>query len=109
MLFIVYLCCSTPSRERDVIFTSLLLDFPGDSVVKNLPANVGDAGDTEDLGSVSGSGRSPEEEEEMTIHSSILAWEIPWTEKPDGLQSMSLQRVGQSLVTEHAHSLLSLE
>ena len=27
-------------------------------------------------------------EEEMTIHSSILAWEIPWTEEPGGLQSM---------------------
>ena len=33
-------------------------------------------------------------EEEMAIHSSILAWEIPWTEEPGGLQSMELQRVG---------------
>ena len=33
-------------------------------------------------------------EEEMATHSSILAWEIPWTEKPDGLQSMGSQRVG---------------
>ena len=33
-------------------------------------------------------------EEEMATHSSILAWEIPWTEKGDGLQSMGLQRVG---------------
>ena len=32
-------------------------------------------------------------EEEMTIHTSILAWEIPWTEEPGGLQSMGLQRV----------------
>ena len=30
----------------------------------------------------------------MTTHSSILAWRIPWTEKPDGLQFMGLQRVG---------------
>ena len=29
-------------------------------------------------------------EKEMTPHSSILAWEIPWTEEPDGLQSMGL-------------------
>jgi len=29
------------------------------------------------------------------IHSSTLAWEIPWTEKPGRLQSMGLQRVGQ--------------
>ena len=33
-------------------------------------------------------------EEGMTIYSSILAWRIPWTEKPGGLQSMGLQRVG---------------
>ena len=32
-------------------------------------------------------------EKEMTTHFSILAWEIPWTEEPGGLQSMGLQRV----------------
>ena len=32
-------------------------------------------------------------EEEMATHSSILAWEIPWTEEPEGLQSRGLQRV----------------
>ena len=32
-------------------------------------------------------------EEGMAIHSSILAWRIPWTEEPGGLQSMGLQRV----------------
>ena len=31
-------------------------------------------------------------EEEMATHSSILAWEIPWTEEPDGLQSMVSQK-----------------
>ena len=31
--------------------------------------------------------------QEVETHSSILAWEIPWTEEPDGLQSMGLQRV----------------
>ena len=31
---------------------------------------------------------------EMATHSSILAWEIPWTEEPGGLQSMASQRVG---------------
>ena len=30
-------------------------------------------------------------EKEMTTHSSILAWEVPWTEEPGGLQSMGLQ------------------
>ena len=32
--------------------------------------------------------------EEMATHSSILAWEVPWTEEPGGLQSMGPQRVG---------------
>ena len=43
-----------------------------------------------DLSLISGSGRSPGE----VIHSSILAWEIPWREEPGGLQSMGSQRVG---------------
>ena len=34
------------------------------------------------------------EEKEMATHSSILAWRIPWTEEPGGLQSMGSQRVG---------------
>ena len=33
-------------------------------------------------------------EKEMVIHSSTLAWKIPWTEEPDRLQSMGSQRVG---------------
>ena len=36
----------------------------------------------------------------MTTHSSVLAWEILWTEKPGGLQSTGLQRVRHDLVTE---------
>ena len=39
-------------------------------------------------------------EKEMNTHSSILAWESPWTEEPDGLQSLGLQRVGHDLVTK---------
>ena len=61
------------------------------SVVKNLIAN------SEDTGSNIGSGRSPREE--MAIHSSILAWEIPSTEEPGGLQYMGSQRVGHDLAT----------
>jgi len=38
----------------------------------------------------------------MGTHSSILAWRIPWTEEPGGLQSMGLQRIGHDLVTELA-------
>ena len=56
---------------------------------KNLPS---DAGDTGDATSSPGLGRSLEEE--TATHSSILAWEIPWTEEPGELQSMGLQRVG---------------
>ena len=33
-------------------------------------------------------------EKEMATHSSMLAWEIPWIEEPDGLTSLVLQRVG---------------
>ena len=53
-------------------------------MVNNLPANAGDEG------SITGSGRSPEKE--MTTHFSILAWEIPWTQEPGGLQSLALQK-----------------
>ena len=49
-------------------------------MVKNLPVN---AGDTRDKGSIPGS--EDPLGKEMVIHSSILAWEIPWTEEPAGL------------------------
>ena len=39
-------------------------------------------------------GREDPLEKEMAIQSSTLAWKIPWTEEPDRLQSMGLQRVG---------------
>ena len=51
----------------------------------------GSAGDAGDEGFILGSG-TPLLEEEMATHSSILAWEIPWTEEPGGLQSMGSQR-----------------
>ena len=37
-------------------------------------------------------GREDPLKKQMTTHSSILAWKIPWTEEPDGLQSMGLQK-----------------
>ena len=40
--------------------------------------------------------------EETATHSSILAWESPWTEEPGWLQFMVLQRVGHDSVTKHA-------
>ena len=36
----------------------------------------------------------------MATHSSVFAWEIPWTEEPDGLQSMGMQRVRHDLMTK---------
>ena len=60
---------------------------PGGAVVKNLSTN---AGGTRDVGSL---GQEVPLEEQMASHSSI-AWRIPWTEEPGGLQSMGSQRVG---------------
>ena len=40
-------------------------------------------------------------EKEMATHSSILAWDILWTEEPGGLQSMGPQRVGKDLATKY--------
>ena len=75
-------------REREGIGNSKKL--PGASqvglVVKNLPANAGDTG------WIPGTGRSLEKR--MATRSSILAWRIPWTEEPGGLQSMGSHRVG---------------
>ena len=57
-------------------------------LVKNLPANAGDA---KGPGSIPGSGRSAGEGNGN--HSHILAWIISWIEEPGGLQSVGLQRV----------------
>ena len=65
----------------------LISGFPGGSVVKNLPVKqetwIRSLGWEDPL------------EKEMATNSSILAWEISWTEKPGGPQSMGSQRVGQ--------------
>ena len=58
-------------------------------MVKNPPAN---SGYIRDVGLIMGWG-GPLENTGMATHSSILAWRIPWTEEPGGLQSMGLQRV----------------
>ena len=59
------------------------MGFPSGSVIKNLPAiqemRMWSLGQEDPL------------EKKMTTHSSILAWEIPWTEEPGGPQSMELQ------------------
>ena len=61
------------------------MGFPGGSDGTASACNAGDPD------SISGSRRSLEKE--MVTHSSTLAWKIPWTEEPGGLQFMGLQRV----------------
>ena len=64
--------------------------FPGGTVEKDLPDNVGEA---RDVSLILGQGRSPGVGNGNPLN--ILAWKIPWTEEPEGLQSMGLQRVRQ--------------
>jgi len=64
------------------------MGFFGGSDGKESTCNAGD------LGSIPGSGRSPGGGH--GTHSSILAWRIPWTEEPGGLQSRASQRVGHN-------------
>ena len=72
--------------RRDRLPTPVFLGFPGGSAGKESACNTGDPG------SIPGSGRSLEKG--MATLTSILAWRIPWTEAPGGLQSMGLRRVG---------------
>ena len=58
-------------------------------MVKNLPAS---AGNLRDVGSILGLARSPGGVH-GNLYSSILAWRIPWTEEPGGLQFIESQRV----------------
>ena len=71
-------------------FTINVCGFPGSSVVKNPPAKPEVMG----VWSLGWEDTLEEEkaEERKRIHSSILAWEIPWTEEPSRLQSMELQK-----------------
>ena len=76
---------------------ALVSGTPGGSVVKNTLAMQGTW--------LSSLGQKDSLEKEMATHSSILAWEIPWTEEPGGLQSMESQRVGPDLVTKQHYPL----
>ena len=75
------------------------MGFPDGSVGKESACS---AGDTADVSSIPGLGRSPGEGNGN--HSSVLAWEIPWTEK-SGEQSKGLQRVGHNLATKHFENI----
>ena len=82
-------------RSRILLFYYLIAlttseGFPSGSADKESACSAGDVGST--------LGQEEPLEEEMAAHSCILSWEIPWTEEPDGLQSMGSQR--HDLVTE---------
>ena len=66
--------------------------FSGWVAIKDQPTNAGD------IGSIPG--QEDPLEKEMATHSSILTWEIPWTEEPGGLWCMQLQRIGHDLGTK---------
>ena len=75
----------------------VIMDFLGGSMVKS------PSPETQEM-RVWSLGLEDPLEEEMATHSRILAWAIPWTEKPGELQSMGSQRVGHDWVTEHTSS-----
>ena len=70
----------------DIKISIIRLGFPGGSVVKNLPAKQ--------KARVRSLGGEDPLEKAVATHSSILAWEIPWTEEPGGLWSTGSQRLG---------------
>ena len=67
----------------DCLVHTKFSSFPGGSAVKNLPA-MQEVQETW----VQSLGREDPLEEDVATHSSVLAWRIPWTEEPGGLQSM---------------------
>ena len=74
-LWNVFYGCLWLIEHVNLYHLCVIWGFPSGSVVKNLPANTRD---TEDTASIPGLGRSPGGGN--ATHSSILAWEIPWTE-----------------------------
>ena len=79
------------------MFTS----FPGGSEGTESACKAGDRG------SIPGSGRS--REKEMATLSSILAWTIPWTEEPGGLQSTGLRESDMTEQLNHHQSFLNTD
>ena len=78
-------------KTQIIIFASIYWIFPVDLMVKNLTAMQETRVQTLD--------QKDPLEKGMAIHSSILAWRIPWTEEPGRPQSMGSQRVGYDWVT----------
>ena len=91
-----FLFFSVELRPQIIFYLCIKLDGAS-LVVKNPHANAGGAGMW-----IWSLGREDPLEEEMAAHSSILAWQILWTEEPGGLQSMGSHRVRHDWATEHA-------
>ena len=75
---------------------SICMGFPSRAVVKNLPANAGDA---RDAGYILG--QEDPQRRKWQAAPVLLAWKIAQTEQPGGLQSMGSQRVGRDCVHKH--------
>ena len=87
-------------RKVNIIWYNLYVEgFPSCSVVKNLPALP----EPQEM-RVQSLGQEDALEEKMALHSSILAWRIPRTEEPGGLQSVGSQRVGHDWSDLAQHS-----
>ena len=78
------------NQEINEVFIKYLLQTQWASLVAQMVKNPPALQETR----VQSLGQEDSLEKEMATHSSILAWRIPWTEKPGRLQSMRLQRVG---------------
>ena len=93
MCYILYI-------KRNVLYFYVCTNFPSGSAVKNLPARQ--VMQETQVWSLGGEDLL---EKGMATHSSVLAWRIPWTEEPGGLQFMGPQRVGhdwaQATTSQH--------
>ena len=89
---------SDTTEVYNVVCSACERAFQVAQMIKNQPANAGAAGDM-----VQSLGREDPLEQEMVTHSSVLAWEIPWTEEPGGLQSVGHKESDTTESTEHTH------
>ena len=88
------LACKIPWTEEPGIRASLVVQW-----VKNPPAMQ----ETQETRRFDSRVKEDPLEKGMATYSSILAWKIPWTEEPGGLQSKGSQRIGHNWATKHTH------
>ena len=90
MLYTYSTVLVTGIQYNNLIFVCIVKGFPDGSLGKESACKAGET-------QVHSLGQEDLLEEEMATCSSILAWKIPWTEEPGGLQSKCSQRVGRDL------------